>query len=189
MSTNSFITEIYKKEIKRKKIATAILAFLTLSISVACVAIILMLPSYFLLRFSKKDVERRLKAQEEILARRDLGALETKIGEINGLAYTFEKNETKRFSLAKILVALSADIPSSIKLSGLKLDPSSAGKYAIKLDGQAATRNDFLGYVTALKAREEIASVDSPISNLLKEQKVNFTLTVNIKPEYYFYEE
>ena len=65
----SFVAKNYKKEFRREKILRILIGF-AVNLAVALmVGLVFMLPSYFILVFSKDDVLRRLQAAEEVFAR------------------------------------------------------------------------------------------------------------------------
>jgi len=183
------LSEIYKKEIRRRKIGVLFLAFAALLAAIMITGLALMLPAYFNLTFSESEIERRLILEKELLSRRDLEGLEGQINLTNALIKKYIGNEARRFSFADILMDTANTIPFGITLSNFAFESADGGAFKIGLDGKAATRGDLINYVNNLRRIEKFASVESPLSNLLREQDVTFRLTINIKPEFYFYEE
>ncbi len=177
----------YQKEIRREKIMRIGLLFVLLISTVFFVGIIFMLPSYFTLVFSRADVLRRLDAEQKALARQDTAALEQSIGAVNGHANAYKDNEAMRKRLGPIMVHLAAADTTSIRLSYIDFHSSNGGMFTITLNGVAITRDALLAYIQNLKEVPEFAAVHSPISNLLKEIDVPFSLEVDIKKDSYYY--
>src|SRR3989344_5796435 len=125
---NSFLPPIYQKALRREKILRLSSAFLGLLSSVAFLCVIFLLPSYFMLAFSKDDVLRRLKTQEEVLAKKELKKLEEKIGGVNRLAAAYRKGEDGRKNISPILAGIANSAPEAVKFSAITLTQKDAKK-------------------------------------------------------------
>ncbi|KKT29535.1 hypothetical protein A3G55_01375 [Candidatus Giovannonibacteria bacterium RIFCSPLOWO2_12_FULL_44_25] len=184
----SFVAKNYKKEFRREKILRILIGF-AVNLAVALmVGLVFMLPSYFILVFSKDDVLRRLQAAEEVFARKEFKNLEEKIGGINARVSVFEKNESRRGELAPLFRKLAENAPDAVRLVSINVSKDANGFYTMSVQGEAERRDELLKYIDKLESVSEFASVDSPVANLLKETKTLFTLNIKIKPEAYKYE-
>lgn len=183
----TFISENYEKEFRREKILRILIGFAINLIAALLVGLVFMLPSYFAIALSKDDVLRRLKAAEEVFEKKEYKALEEKISKVNARVSAFEKNESKRKGLAPLLHRLAENTPDTMRLASIGLSKNQEGFYAISVQGEAATRDEFLKYAEKLARVGEFASIDSPVTNLLKETKAAFTLNIKVKPEAYGY--
>jgi hypothetical protein len=179
---------VYRKEFKRIKTFRLAFSFIVLVEFVVVIGIIFMLTSYFTLFFSKSDIIRRLSIQEELLARRDLESLETKIVAINNLVLRHEKNEARRFSFSDVIFKIANATPASVSLTNISMDQLSNNTFVVSVRGDAALRDDFIDYLQELRKITEFATVHSPISNLLSEQDVDFTVDIDLSPEFYTYD-
>lgn len=181
------LTEEYGKRIRNEKIKRLSFLFVVLLIIVGSAGAVFMLPSYFSVIFSKDSVVSRLKASEEALARTDFKSIETEVGRINNLIAEFEKNESKRRAIAPLLIKIANTTPPAITLRALKLDAKSGAIAVLNITGKAETRETFLDYFEKLKKFNEAEAVISPITNLLKETDLDFSLEFEIKKEFYGY--
>lgn len=184
----SFIAENYEKEFRREKILRIFIGFTINLIAALLIGLVFMLPPYFALSLSKNDTLRRLKAVEEIFEKKEFKNLEEKISRINARVSVFEKNESKRGELASLLRKFAESTPDAVRLMLISVGKNDEGLYAISVQGEADERNELLKYIEKLESVGEFASVDSPVTNLLKETKTPFTLKIKIKPEVYKYD-
>src|SRR3989344_1125000 len=166
----SLLTPNYEKEFRREKIIRAWISFIIILIIAAAAGLIFMLPSYFALVLSKDDILRRLQAEEKVFEKKEFKSLEEKISALNGKIFTFEKNEKKRHNFAPLL------------------NKNEQGLFAFSVVGEADARDELLKYIDRLRAVQEFSAVNSPVANLLQENKASFSLDIKINPEAYKYE-
>ena len=114
--------------------------------------------------------------------------MEEKITALNGKIFTFEKNEKKRHNFAPLLNKISLNAVSGIRLTSITLNKNEQGLFAFSVVGEADARDNLLKYIDRLKAVKEFSSVNSPVANVLKENKTSFSLSIKINPEAYKYE-
>ena len=184
---NLLLPELYKKRLRREKIARLAIFFIGWIAAVLVIGIIAMLPSYFSLVFLQDDVQRRLKSQEESFARHDVTSLENKINTINTLLASYQKNELLRHFVAPLILKISNAAEPSIALSSLELEKKSGGVFILTLRGKANVRNDLLSYIDQFKMMPEFSSVRSPVSNILQSKDVSFTLEITPRTDFYGY--
>lgn len=187
----ALLTPKYEKFIRTEKLGRLLVAFILLLDTVVLTAIVFILPSYFYLAFSKDEVLRRLRSTEEVLTKRDLKNTEAKIESVNKMIGEYEKNELRRRALSPILIKIAeagAAEKASVRLKSLKLEQKEKGQdFIIVLNGQAPTREAFLDYLERLRLFPEARAVISPVTNLLKETDVIFSLDFKLKKEFYDY--
>ncbi len=112
--------------------------------------------------------------------------LEKEIEDTNQTVMTYLNGYAQHKNLAPVLLAFSEVTSPTVHLSQISIHQGS-GKYVAELSGRASTRDDFLEYVRQLRAHPSFDGVASPVSNLLKERDVVFTLVVGIKRDVFFY--
>ncbi len=182
----SLLPDSYQKIIRREKALRIVCIGLGAIITALTVTIILLLPSYFFLVFSRDDVLRRLEAEQATFARRDVKPLEKEIEGTNQTVIAYLSGRSQHKDFAPILVALSEVKAPSVRVTQITIRQGS-GKYIAEIAGRAGTRDDFLEYVRQLRSHKMFDGVASPVGNLLKEKDVVFTIVVDIKREIFFY--
>ncbi|QQG42785.1 MAG: hypothetical protein HYW15_01030 [Candidatus Giovannonibacteria bacterium] len=185
------LTPAYEKEFRKEKIARVSVSFLAMLILVAAAGFIFMLPSYFVSVFSKDYILRQLKAGEEVFARKEFKSLEERVAGANSLIFAFERNEAKRYPLSPILQKIALRTPPEIRIDSINFGRAGREEniFSFGIQGEADSREDLLKYIEVLRSMEEFASVNSPVTNLLKENRASFFLDIKIKPERYKYAE
>ncbi|MCX6713154.1 MAG: hypothetical protein NTY66_03035 [Candidatus Vogelbacteria bacterium] len=93
---------------------------------------------------------------------------------------TTDKNSLRRVSM--VLDELARFRPAGIRISGVNLERGTGQGWLVRLAGQAARRQDILTYVEALKKQTIFTSVESPLSNLVKEANSDFALVLSFQP-------
>lgn len=81
-------------------------------------------------------------------------------------------------ALHPLLREFESAIPPGVTLQGVSLD-ARANKGTVV--GSAATRNDVIAFEERLEALEWIVSVESPLSNLIRERDISFSFGVTTK--------
>jgi Tfp pilus assembly protein PilN len=107
-------------------------------------------------------------------------AEETKIAEINkkmGQLAELQKDYTKWSIFFKNIIEL---VPNTIKLNSLQLDKDSQ---KITMVGFAQSRDDYLKLEENLKQSELISEVKAPVSNLLRQNNLDFSIEATMKME------
>jgi hypothetical protein len=185
---NVFLPSLIQKKVMRAKLWRFVLALIILIGFALLVASILLLPSYFVLLFSVEQIDRRVVIEEQVLARRDLVSLESRVRSINSKIESFEKNESFRYSLSSLLYILGEDTKTGIEISNMTLRTTGeGGAFVMQIQGIADTRDRLVSYIETLRLREEFVSVFSPISNFLEETNVEFSLEVTVNEKVYAY--
>lgn len=184
----SLLTPNYEKEFRREKIFRVWIGFLSILIIVVVAGLVFMLPSYFALVLSRDDILRRLQAEEKVFEKKEFKSLEEKIATLNEKIFTFEKNEKRRHNFAPLLNKIAANAVSGVSLDSIALNKNEQGFFAFSVVGDADARDELLKYVDRLRTVKEFSLVNSPVANLLKENKASFILDIKINPETYKYE-
>lgn len=167
---------LMKKEyLRRLLVLVGIFCF-----SFICIAILLLLPSYFLAISQRKTFENRLKAGAESLNRQDMPAIEAEVVGLNAKLAFFagQQDETQ---LSKIIERIAENRGKNILLTYFSYQKGKeSGNDIFLLQGRALTRKDFLSFVESLRKMEEIKNIESPPSNLLKTENILFVLNLEL---------
>ena len=177
----------YEKNIRKEKILRLASGFLIVLNVVILAGIAFMMPSYFLLVLSRDDILRGLEAIKEGFEQKSFKNADDDIKNVNILISDYETAQKKKMEFAPILSKISSVTPSEIKISYLHFRKINDGTFSLLIRGNSSRRGAFLDYLSALKALPEVENVMSPISNLLKDRDLDFSLEVKFKKEIYSY--
>lgn len=140
------------------------------------VATVLLFPTELALVLQKADVLRATNIEADNAAAADFKSREGAIGELNALASSVL--ESRSGAMWPLWRAVLARVPSRVRLASVSYDRNA---HTMALAGRAASRDDFLAFLEALRSAPEIASVDSPVSNVIREHDAPFTMTLSIR--------
>lgn len=139
--------------------------------------IVLLLPTLFVLKAQEPalldalNFERRAYGQEAPSMARDVRAL-------NRLARLVNQHASQRVPIYTLLTETFRDTPTGVRLQEVSFQ---AGRGEVAMAGFSSTRSALLEFIRALERSPRIASVSSPLSNLVRETDIAFTLVVKVR--------
>ncbi|MBI1957595.1 MAG: hypothetical protein HYS44_04050 [Candidatus Niyogibacteria bacterium] len=173
--------EIIRAEYRRR-VTTAFGWLVTL---VILTNIVLLAPAWFAFSAQERELGRQLDAIEQ-------GALYGRVTEIEASIRTLNRQirqyQSEDRGAARAIPAFDAAL--SARPAGVAITTASfaAGakmadrKARLTIAGNAASRASLLVFFDRLKTRPGIESVESPISNLLRETDVDYQITAVLRP-------
>lgn len=180
MSSINLLPEQEKKRFSREEVLKIARFFSSAGTAVFIFAAILMLPSYFYLTFGASEFARALKIEED--AYRSLG-VEEKLRQIKDV----------RVKLG-VIRDYAASAPSASALIEKFLESDGNGiaiaNLIIRKDGSASiggtaeTRRDLLNFEKKLRDANIFRELNFPISNIIREADINFSLQGKLNPEH-----
>lgn len=172
----NLLPEDKKRSFKRTYFARLLTVFLILIAVLVVIHSVLLIPSY---AFLQARIQSQV-AEKEFLVR----SLEATGGgeveeRLQALTEQITILETVNTSVS--FVAIVEDIlevsRQGIVLTQVLYDPQNQN-VDVELRGMAANRESLRSFASRLEAREEIESVDFPISNLSREEDLPFTIAI-----------
>jgi Tfp pilus assembly protein PilN len=141
----------------------------------------LMLPTYFSLLPQKTSLKYQLAITQSNPTLKEIGEIEKSINDFNEKLARFEENEKKIRAVSPRLAEVLEKRPTSIQFRSItyKQDPRT-GLEQFLIQGEARRRDDLLDFVEDLETTDILGGVDLPVTNLLKEADVDFTLTLDL---------
>lgn len=132
---------------------------------------------YFLIwRVSSFEANIAAQKTEEITEK--IEAVEENINQINGMLVSIRNINSQNFGLVEILDNLSSIALPGIYFEDLSykfVDETMAGKFV--LAGSAGKREDLIEFLWALEQSPYFKEIESPLSNLIKKENLNFQIT------------
>ena len=150
------------KQIKQKTIALELIngaIFLALAIVIATTAMI--------------AAEKCLAHRLNIIGEKESSAEEIRVENINGKMRQLTQVQDGYVKWSTVLKTVIALVPEGVKLNSLALDKNSG---RLRLAGQANDRADYLNLENKLGDSILVEKVNAPVSNLLHQNDVAFTL-------------
>lgn len=145
---------------------------------VCAVAIILLLPTLFLVEFQKSEAVRAVALETASQAKLKLDVDVAALDASERLARAVVRHETDQKTLTPLFEAVIRGTPPAIRLDSIQFR---AGSREFALKGFAPTRSSLLEFLSALDRDPLIAKTSSPVSNLIKETEVEFSFTATAR--------
>ncbi len=138
------------------------------------VSVVTMLPSYFLINVQKQAIVSVVSESSQKVASYDVSASELEIAtkyaelllQVPDALFTDYQKTIEQLAGGNISI-------TSLRFSGGDKKPGT-----IAIDGMATNRQALSGFRDALDARDEFVRVDLPISNLIKDKDISFSIQV-----------
>ncbi|MDP3958351.1 MAG: hypothetical protein Q8Q36_02725 [bacterium] len=165
--------EAARAEYRRRLAVSSLVLFLTASFFV----FLFLAPSYLLAYVKLASLEERRalfrKSIEEATAVKELALLEAELSVL--------RPKEAAPPVAALIEAVVKDKGPSVRLRQFSYERR--GKTAkFDVSGSAATRASLIAFVDRLKKREEFEDVFSPVSNLVRDKDVEFTVQISLTP-------
>ncbi|MBI2639423.1 MAG: hypothetical protein HYW90_00825 [Candidatus Sungbacteria bacterium] len=140
---------------------------------------ILATPAYFFAVFQLAEFERSRDAEIAALKESDAGAIEDKINVFNQRLQFMIKREEKKQSVVALITGIFSETPKDVEVSLVKVD---VRRGEAVLLGKAKTRGALLQFIAALRKDPIVGNVSSPVSNIIKEENIDFSLNLKTNP-------
>jgi hypothetical protein len=166
--------------------------FLVVGLSLSLIlsfGVVLTLPTYFLLLSQRGALAFQLDAIGEDPALKEIDEIEKNINDFNNKLVSFERNEKSVRSASFLIKEVIKIRPATISFKNITykrdLQPNSeigsrTDLEQIVIQGEALRRDDLLNFVTKLEEVELFENINLPVSSLLKDSGVEFSLTINL---------
>ena len=163
---------------ERRKLEARMLSGFGLALGVTIMGgIVALLPSSIALRLAAADTVYALSVEAQSPASKFQGDQNTALATLERLAgEAFSAHDRSALvSADEILADIAKRAPEGVILTSLTI-----GKAQVKVRGTYAARPDFLLFLESLKQSKFFVGISSPLSNLLKETKASFEITLSL---------
>jgi hypothetical protein len=151
--------------------------------------ILLILPTFYLLDNMKYDYEKQISSYKEKTAFINSSGTLKIVSDLNKKINILKKEQDNR-TLSSIIEKIINYKNSNMTIKKIsyekilfkeedKKDPITKEK--IKIDGFSLTRSDFLNFLNLIKEDKDFNNVNSPVSNLVKVNNVDFSIILEFK--------
>lgn len=148
-----------------------------------CSAVILFLPPYFFLSSQETNFKNQLSIVSKGLERADTEKIESSIRDLNAKLKSFGSQEEKLRQISALIQEILKAKSSNIRLIGFNFQKQSGEKKdTLTFQGIADNRNALLDFEKSLEVIKGIQKVNSPASNLLKQENIDFSLIIELTP-------
>lgn len=164
----------FKAEYRRRRVM--VLAALSLAWFIVMAFSVFAL--YIFARSERQLAEDRLAEKQERLNGTEAGEVNRQLSRLSDELAVIKRGESSRVLPVSFLQKVLAVKPAALRLTSLTFAKGleAGSESSIELLGVAGTRHDLLAFLDSLRAEKTFAAVDSPVSNLIKENNVDFKI-------------
>ena len=152
-------------------------AGLGLLLTVFLVAIVLLLPSYFLSTLRSQALEEQKLFVERAKEVRSKDSASTEFNALKDRITTLKSTEHK--AVYGILEEVVSQQVSGVLLNGFFFTQKSSGEWTLSVTGVSNTRDALLSFSNRLQQTGIFTSVELPVSNLAQNSDIAFTITAS----------
>lgn len=162
--------DIKKEYFRRLLVFAGLFSFLAVSVG----AILLLSPLVFL-KNQKDNLSNQLFFSEERISRENIENVIPLVEDLNRkipLINSGVKEVVEKSSFVKVILD---EKTSDIKISEFLLDNEK-----ISIRGLSGSRQSLINFTEALRGKKDFKKVESPVSNLIKDKDIDFTLSIEL---------
>lgn len=182
MSVN-LLPQDYQKKIKADRLRRLIAAFGFLIFIAIASNIALLLPFQLAAVLQQKELRRELEITKKSSLFAKATDIEEIIGKLNSQVDLFQKQESGRFELAPIMESVLSSRPAGVNIRNFIFEAENQAKNQparISISGWAGNRPALINFIKTNESNRFFSRVGSPISNLLKEQNIDYSLVLEL---------
>lgn len=178
----NLLPDAYKTEVRSEYRRRVIIGFGVLFAVIICVNAALLAPSWLAFASQERELQRQWDAIQK-------GSLFLKVSEIESsirrLNRDIREYRAEDRAVNRVTPVFGAALES--RRAGVAIDtlvfavPKNGSRAGLTIAGHAAGRAALIAFSKALGERPVIESVESPISNLLHENDINYTMTATLR--------
>jgi len=164
-----------KKTTERERLGRFIVVLCCSTAVILAVIMISLVPSFFLVSFATDNLEKRKQSAEELAEVKGLGGLELEIERLNNLLDLLKQGSQQIRTVSDDFFNVLSQVSLPVRLDSFNF----SGPFLI-IGGHSSTRNDLVDFIDALKVSGHFKNIDSPVSNLLLEKDVDFSIVLEL---------
>lgn len=179
----NLLPQDYQKDSRRELIRRLIAVGGVALFLVLAANLVLISPLWLLFSLEEKELGRQLEAIKSSPAFGRVAEIEKDIKDLNEAVALFKARESERFGITQALESIIQNKPEGVKIesfyfSSAKEAPPQPAR--ISVFGKARNREALIMFTQKNEADPFFASVQSPISNLLKDSDFDYSLILDI---------
>lgn len=146
--------------------------------SVLLVGLVFLMPTFFFIASQEGDLDRLIQVERQRMQRAGIADRLNQVKAINQLTTRVNAELTPSNSPFELTRDLLKIVPPDIAFTSFRYDPASS---LVAINGFSPKRSTFLTFLHAVEAHPRVKAVASPVSNIIEEANVKFTLSVTLR--------
>lgn len=177
MLTTNLLPQEEKKIVKSEDLRRIIVFYgLTAAVMFGC-GIILLLPSFLPIFLEKQEIEKTLEFERQVFAKFNAKGITARIDKTRKIIDLIKSRDVIQESVSKIAENLFSYAGEDVEITALVIKEDGG----VNLNGIAVTRDHLLKFEKKLRDSGKFTEISSPLSNLIKEQNVIFSISAKLK--------
>lgn len=172
----NLLPALYKKDVRREYKFRRIVVGIVLLAALMLIATAFLVPSYIVSSAKHAIVSQEIDALKGGLTQEQTNTLKKTVDDTNQKIKLLSRN-IKKTSVYDTLLSVIDEKTSAVKIHGIVYSVDSQGE-RVSVSGVARDRQSLLAFTKALEANTEFEKVDLPISNFVKEENIDFSLSI-----------
>ncbi len=182
----NLLSPAHKKEIKREYARRFIVIFGLFFVASAIVEMIFCSVLFYRAGAYFREIEKELGLAKKVSALNKTEDMESRVDDLSRLLTAYEEGIQRRRSPSSEISLILSVLPKGVAINSFAFNRkiNDETDKSVALTGTADTREVFLSFTEALRKIPFFAEVESPVSNLLREKGVDFSLNIKLaKPQ------
>ena len=176
----NLITEKKRSAIKRDYLIRLTSSFLLVLFSLCGFALAYTIPYYFVIKSENIKITQQKQgtdAENIENIKQNVSQIASQTTDELKVLELYNKNLVPSIYFSKII----EDKNPSIKITRLSMNQTTTGENVILVGGISADRAGLVAFIEDLKFEDGFSSVDSPISDFVKDKDISFTINIKVK--------
>lgn len=172
-----------KKSVRQETTRRFFIVALSITSLFVMAGILLVLPIYFSLRVERESLGKLEELSKQSDKIEEIARIDKELNKLNLEANLLESASVKK-SAGETLEKIIAMKPKSVTIDGFLFKrPVNSAPGELTLSGHAGTRENLVSFKESLEKSGLAENVDSPLSNILKKNDIEFKLVLKLKNE------
>ncbi len=166
-----------KKKIARARRARAVAVAALLLFYAGTIASVALFPSYLLLRVKENNVVSELADIRKEDFTKESESLAAVVRDINTKLHVFSHDDAV-LPVQEFITPLLLEKHPGVAVTSFHMEHSDTGT-VLSIEGEARARADLIAFVDTLKQDARFSGVNLPVSNLVRDKNIQFSLQFN----------
>lgn len=175
----NLLPEKNKKEIRNEFVLRLLIIFFVFIFFTTTIYVVSLVPSYNL-SITKKTIT--LEQVNSLKKSASMEEDESSVGVLkNEKAKVSALSSTESDGASEIIEKILAKKPQGVKITDIFYEKNDTGGIDIVVKGNSSSRNILIGFVEQLELEKSFEKIDFPVSNLVKDESMDFSINIYIK--------
>ncbi len=169
------IKQVFHDYLSRRRLV-AVGLFLSLVI----IILILLATAYVLIKADAVALERALQAERSAVSSAESEELKSRVTDLKQRSGIILEAISPSLELSFLLERIINQLPEGVKITQFNYERVGVDEVNLRLEGFSDWRQNLLDFVAILDGDDVFTTIESPVSNLIKDRASPFVIIINI---------